>query len=124
MDVLHPRSILIVENEPDLATTCARLFRQMGHVPILASDGREALSLIDRHQPDLVLTDHRLPGVDGLEVLRRARSDAKTPVILVTTYASETVRREVLAAGAVYLPKPFSLADLRAAVEAALAGGL
>jgi CheY-like chemotaxis protein len=122
-DPAASRRILIVEDEPDLATTCARLFRQMGHTPLVALNGREALTLIDRETPDLIVTDLRLPGVDGLEVLHHAHRDGRrTPVILVTAYASEAVRHEAFAAGARgYLIKPFSLVDLRAAVEAAFA---
>ncbi len=117
--------ILIVDDEPDLAATWVRFFRQMGRVPLVARSGPEALALIDAERPDLVLTDLRLPGVDGLEVLRHARRVAAgTPVILVTAYASEETRREALRAGArAYLAKPVSLAELRTTVEKALATG-
>jgi CheY-like chemotaxis protein len=117
------RKILIVDDEPDLAATCARLVRRMGHEPILALTGPDALRLIDSERPDLVLTDLHLPGVDGLGVLQHARSGSRpTPVILVTAYASGTSQRQAREAGAVaYLPKPFSLSALRAAVECALA---
>lgn len=119
------QKILIVEDEPDLAATCARLFRQMGHIPLVALNGHEALTLIDAEHPDLVLTDLRLPGVDGLGVLRHARRTATgIPVILVTAYVSEETRREAMRAGATaYLAKPFTLADLRTTVEGALAVG-
>lgn len=117
------RKILIVDDEADLAATCARLVRQMGHEPILALTGPDALRLIDSEHPDLVLTDLHLPGVDGLGILRHARRGSRpTPVILVTAYVSGTSQQQAREAGAVaYLPKPFSLSALRAAVECALA---
>lgn len=119
------QKVLIVDDEADLATTCARLLRRMGHVPLVTLSGREALELIDTEHPDLVLTDLRLPAVDGLAVLRHARRGArKIPVILITAYTSEASRREALREGAaVYLPKPFSAADLETAVTRALSEG-
>jgi len=116
------RKILIVEDERDLALTCARLLQRMGHVPLIALDGREALERIEAEAPDLILTDLRLPEGDGLTVLRHARSGArKIPVILFTAYSSEPSRREAFEEGAAaYLCKPFSAAVLRAAVERAL----
>ena len=115
--------VLIVEDEADLATTCARLLRRMGHVPLVTLSGQEAVELIQKEHPDLILTDLRLPAVDGLAILRHARRGArKIPVILFTAYTSEASRREALEEGAAaYLPKPFSAAALQAAVERALA---
>ncbi|MBI4611689.1 MAG: response regulator [Candidatus Rokubacteria bacterium] len=117
--------VLIVEDEADLATTCARLLRRMGHVPLVTLSGQEAVELIEREHPDLVLTDLRLPTVDGFAVLRHARRSArKIPVILFTAYTSQASRQQALEQGAaVYLPKPFTAAGLHAAVEQALAGG-
>ena len=122
-EVQKGRKVLIVDDEPDLATTCARLLRRMGHVPLITLSGQEAVELIEREHPDLILTDLRLPAVDGLAVLRHAQRGArKIPVILFTAYTSEASRRQALEAGAsAYLPKPFSAAALGAAVEQALA---
>lgn len=117
------RKVLIVDDEPDLAMTCARLLRRMGHVPLVSLSGREAVELIDTEVPDLILTDLRLPAVDGLAILRHARRGARhIPVILFTAYTSDASKREALKEGAAaYLPKPFSAAALHAAVERALA---
>ncbi|MBI3456826.1 MAG: response regulator [Candidatus Rokubacteria bacterium] len=117
------RKILIVDDEPDLVATCVRLLRRAGYEPLVALNGREAMEFVDAEHPDLVLTDLRLPGADGLAVLRHARRGVrKIPVILFTAFASEASRSQALQEGAAaYLPKPFSLAELRAAVEQALA---
>ena len=125
-EVQTGRKVLIVDDEPDLATTCARLLRRMGHVPLVSASGRHALELIEAEHPDLILTDLRLPAVDGLAVLRHARQGArKIPVILITAYASEASRRQALEEGAAaYLPKPFTAAALGAAVERALTANL
>ena len=116
---------MIVEDEPDLAATCARLVRRMGYVPLVSLNGQEAMELIDAEHPDLILTDLRLPAASGLAILRRARKGPrKVPVVLITAYSSGPSKRQALRAGAaVYLAKPFSAADLRAALEHALAGG-
>lgn len=121
-EIRKGQKILIVDDEADLATTCARLLSRMGHTPLVTLSGQEAIELIDTERPDLVLTDLRLPAVDGLAVVRHARrGEQKIPVILITAYTSEASRREALKEGAaVYLPKPFSAAQLEAAVARAL----
>ena len=117
------RKVLIVEDEPDLAATCARLVKRMGHMPLVSLDGKAAMTLIDVERPDLIVTDLRLPAASGLAVLRYARRcPRQVPVILFTAYASRASQRQALRAGAAaYLAKPYSAAELRAAVERALA---
>jgi len=117
--------VLIVDDEPDLATTCARLLRRRGYVPRIALTGLEAMEFIEKEPPDLILTDLRLPAVDGLAILRHARRTAqKIPVILITAYFSQASRREALEEGAAaYLSKPFSAAELDAAIERACRAG-
>lgn len=124
-EALKGLKVLIVEDEPDLATTCARLLRWMGHAPLVTLSGQEAVELMEREHPDLILTDLRLPALDGLAVLRHARRSArKIPVILFTAYTSQAARQQALEQGAaVYLPKPFTAAALHAAIERAVAGG-
>ncbi len=117
------KRVLVVEDEPDLAATLDRLLRRMGHIPLVSLNGREAIGLIEAEHPDLILTDLRLPAVSGLALLRRARREFPAiPVILFTAYSSPASKRQALQAGASgYLAKPFSAADLRAAIERALA---
>src|SRR5262245_45468178 len=83
------RTILIVDDEPDLVANCARLLQRAGHVSLRAHTGPEAMALIDRAKPDLVVADLRLPGTDGLTVARHARGHVPPiPVILITAYDS------------------------------------
>jgi DNA-binding response OmpR family regulator len=115
--------ILIVEDEADLASTCARFLRRHGYRPRVVYTGSEALEALAVDPPDLVVADLRLPGgVSGLDVVRHARHlERRIPVILCTAHASDQTRQEALEAGAAaYLPKPFSLAELRAAIDRAL----
>ncbi len=121
-DVL-PAKTLIVDDEPDLVATCVRLLGQLNHMCLTAKTGGEAIRLIDAERPNLVVTDLRLPTLDGLAVARHARRvSPPVPVILTTAYGSPRVEVEAREAGAtVYLAKPFSTAQLLAAVRQALA---
>ena len=116
------RTILVVDDEPDLVANCERLLLRLGHVSLRAHTGTEALALIDREKPDLVVSDLRLPGADGLTVTRHARRHVPPiPVILITAYDSPEARRAATESGAeVYLAKPFSNATFLDAVQRAL----
>ncbi len=116
------RTILVVDDEPDLVANCERLLLRLGHVSLRAHTGTEALALIDREKPDLVVSDLRLPGADGLAVTRHARRHVPPiPVILITAYDSPEARRAASESGAeVYLAKPFSNATFLDAVQRAL----
>ena len=118
---ISPRT-LIVEDEPDLLETCVRILQQVGHSCLTAPSAREAITLIDTRQPDLVVTDLRLPTVDGLAVARHARrASPPVPVIVTTGYTSPEARRDAYKAGAsIFLPKPFTAAEFVDAVKRAL----
>jgi two-component system nitrogen regulation response regulator GlnG len=117
------RTILVVDDEPDLVANCERLLQRAGHESLRAHTGPDAISLIDRKRPDLVVADLRLPGMDGLTVARHARGQAPPiPVILITAYDSLQARTAARESGVgVYLPKPFSNAAFLEAVQRALA---
>ena len=117
------RVILVVDDEPDLVATCERLLHRVGHTSLRAHTGLEAMTLIDREQPDLVVADLRLPGADGLAVTRHARTRTPPiPVILITAYDSPHARRAATESGVdVYLAKPFSNEAFMGAVQRVLA---
>jgi CheY-like chemotaxis protein len=117
------RIVLVVDDEPDVVANYRRLLGRLGHTCLAATTGPEAMALIDREAPDLVVTDLRLPGADGLAVTRHARLRMPPiPVILMTGYDSPDARRAALEAGAErYLPKPFANAALLDAVLGLLA---
>jgi two-component system alkaline phosphatase synthesis response regulator PhoP len=117
-------SILIVEDDPDIAELVARYLDKAGYVTTRAASGRDALRLIAAKAPDLVVLDLMLPHVDGLEVCRAVRAGEHTadlPIIMLTARAEESERIVGLELGADdYLAKPFSPNELVARVRALL----
>jgi len=114
--------ILVVDDELDMVESCARILKRVGHQCLTATDAATALALVESERPDLVLTDLKMPGSDGMELLRRARElDPALPVILVTAFATIESAVEAIKQGAFdYLPKNFSVEQLCVAVERGL----
>jgi DNA-binding response OmpR family regulator len=115
-------SVLVVDDEPTIAEVVARYLERAGYHTAIAHDGDQALACADRRRPDLVVLDLMLPGVDGLEVMRRLRGQPVPPgVILLTAKGEESDRVIGLRLGADdYVVKPFSPAELVARVDAVL----
>jgi two-component system response regulator ResD len=115
-------SVLVVDDEPTIAEVVSRYLERAGYRTAIAHDGPEALACAERGRPDLVVLDLMLPGVDGLEVLRRLREGPAPPgVILLTAKGEESDRVIGLRQGADdYVVKPFSPAELVARVDAVL----
>ncbi len=114
--------VLVVDDEPDMVENCARILRRVGYQCLTATDSHRALAVLETERPDLVLTDLKMPGMDGMELLRRAREiDPALPVILITAFASIESAVTAIKDGAFdYLPKNFSVDQLRVAVERGL----
>lgn len=114
-------TILLVEDEPELAHLVARELGAAGYAVHCAADGPSALRLFEEQVPDVVVLDWMLPGMDGLEVLRRLRQVSALPVLMLTARAEETDRVIGLEVGADdYLTKPFGTRELVARVRALL----
>ncbi len=117
-------AILIVEDEPDIADLVRHHLEKAGLPARTIGNGKQALDLIARDHPDLIVLDLMLPGMDGLEVCRRLRADAATqalPILMLTARSEEVDRILGLEMGADdYLPKPFSPRELVARVKAIL----
>jgi DNA-binding response OmpR family regulator len=114
-------TILLVEDEPGLARVIGRELEAAGYRTLHAADGLQALALHASQQPDLVILDWMLPGLDGLEVLRRLRQTSPVPVLMLTARGEEMDRVVGLEVGADdYLTKPFSMRELLARVRALL----
>jgi DNA-binding response OmpR family regulator len=120
-----PETILIVDDETDLADTCARLLKREGYECLVAYGMEDAIALFDARHPKLVLSDITLPTGDGFEIARHVRQHAPgTPVILMTAYHSGNSADEARLAGAAgYLRKPFANAELVATVKSFTDGG-
>ena len=113
--------ILVVDDEPRYVRWIALTLRGSGYHVLEARDGVTALELSATNQPDLILLDVGLPGLDGLEVCRRVRAFSTVPIIMLTARAAEADKVAGLDAGADdYLGKPFGPPELLARVRAAL----
>jgi DNA-binding response OmpR family regulator len=114
-------TVLIVDDEEIVREVVAQYLRQEGFSVEVASDGPEALKSFAHARPDLVLLDLMLPGIDGLEVCRRIRTQSNVPVIMVTAKGDEVDTIIGLGVGADdYVSKPFSPRELVARVKAVL----
>jgi two-component system alkaline phosphatase synthesis response regulator PhoP len=118
---LMPARILVVDDEPSVTELLAYNLRKSGYEPLIAADGNEALKLARHSNPDLILLDLMLPGVDGLEVCRELRKTSDVPVIMLTARGEEIDRVVGLELGADdYVCKPFSVRELLARIKTVL----
>jgi len=118
-----PTRILVVEDDPDIAELIVRYLEKADYVVDRVANGRAALDAVAANPPDLVVLDLMLPGIEGLEVMRRIRDRDRdhTAIILLTAKGEETDRVVGLRLGADdYVVKPFSPAELVARVDAVL----
>lgn len=114
----HGRTVLVVDDDPSQRQLFAESVRQLGFAVLEAGSGEEAVAIVSRRSPDLVLLDVRLPGISGLEVLPRMREvRPDLPVLLITAYADVRDAVAGLKSGACdYLTKPVDLEELKTAV--------
>ncbi|WP_121398605.1 ATP-binding protein [Micromonospora sp. M71_S20] len=125
-DALRHARILVADDNADMRAYLARLLGEQGWRVETVGDGRQALEAIRREQPDLVLTDVMMPGIDGFELVRRLRGQAGTrtlPVVVLSARAGGDASVEGLDLGADdYVVKPFAAAELIARIRSALHG--
>ena len=119
---VSPQRILIVDDEEGIRSLLARVVDGEGYQSLEAQDGDEALRLIRREGPDVMLLDIKMPGMDGMAVLREARKiDPDLPVVMVTSNGLVKDALAALRAGAHdYLVKPFEHADVIRSVHTAM----
>lgn len=119
----RPPRILIVDDETQVREVLAEYFASQGYTIDAAADGLAAVDAFRRHRPDLILLDVRMPGLSGVEVLRRVHAtDADVPVVIVSTTEDRDLARDLQRSGAVdTVAKPFDFAHLDRVVVAALA---
>jgi two-component system OmpR family response regulator len=118
----HPKRVLIVEDDVDIANVLSLHLRDERYEVVHSADGNEGLRLLEQGNWDALILDLMLPGVDGLEICRRARAMTRyTPIIITSARSSEVHRILGLELGADdYLAKPFSVLELVARVKALL----
>jgi DNA-binding response OmpR family regulator len=124
MQTVHARSmkLLLIEDDTDLSTALGRVLSRRGFEVQTIADGLEALTLLQRGRFDAILLDVTIPGIDGVQLLKRLRTRGdRTPVLVLTARGSVGDRVTGLNAGADdYLAKPFDLDELEARVRALL----
>lgn len=117
----HPPVVLVVEDEPAIATAVAHRLTAEGWTVEVSGDGLQAVDAARRLRPDVVVLDVMLPGIDGLEVCRRIQAERPVPVIMLTARDDETDMLVGLGVGADdYMTKPFSMRELVARIKALL----
>ena len=113
--------ILVVDDDLELSGLISYALRQAGYLVVEAADGQAGLDAFEREEPALVILDHNLPRLSGLEVCRKIRADSKVPVMMLTVRSAEEDQVQALDSGADdYLTKPFSPRTLLARVRALL----
>ena len=113
--------VLVVEDDAEIADVLRRSLRQEGYSVRSAADGVEALALAADFVPDLIVLDLGLPRLDGMEVMRRLRTEGDVPILILTARAETGDRVEGLDGGADdYLVKPFERQELLARIRALL----
>jgi len=114
-------NILVVDDEPQITRVLKTALSSRGYAVRAAADGDDAIQVIKEWPPDLVITDLRMPNMDGLALCRHIRAKSAIPVIVLSVKGEERIKVEALDAGADdYVTKPFNMNELLARVRAAL----
>ncbi len=118
----RPLRIAVADDEPDMQDYFRTILPGLGHeVVAVAGDGRELVNSCREHRPDLVITDIKMPDMDGIEAAARIYRDGPVPVILVSAYHdAEFIRRAEADHILAYLVKPIKQADLEPAIALAV----
>ena len=122
---MQHHSVLIIDDDRQVTLALSIRLRAAGYEVDTAPDGETGLEKLSLKLPDVVLLDMRMPGIDGLEVIRRMKLDerlARVPVIVISANAQETVKHEAIATGAqLFLEKPYEARVLLEALARVLA---
>ncbi len=119
---MNQRTILIIEDSPSLAMTCQAQLEPLGHIVLVAEDGRSGLAILRARPVDCVLLDLKLPDMDGIDILEQVHTWPTPPAIIVMTANASlaTAVRAVRGGAFDYLVKPFAAARLTTTVDNAL----
>jgi len=122
MNSKNPKKILVVDDEADMRWILTNTLKNNGYCVITADGGKNAIQRIKKNSLDLILLDIRMPEVDGIQVLKKAREiNPMTPVIIITAYADVENAVQAVKLGAYdYFVKPFDTNDLLIIIKQAL----
>jgi DNA-binding response OmpR family regulator len=120
MPVPHAKRLLIVEDDADLAENLAEILEGMGHDPVVAGTAERALELLGQETIDGVITDFRLPGLGGVELISKLRAAGRVvPVVVISAFMDDGMAAQAEEAGALdVLPKPVDLDRLGQLLDA------
>jgi len=113
--------LLIIDDEPNHAEVVAESLERVGYQCVVATSGKAGAKIIEQEEPEVILTDLKMDGIDGLAILRKARQELPdSEVVVITGHGDVQTAVEAMKAGATnYLQKPVNLAELRAMVDKA-----
>ncbi|MBN8208644.1 response regulator [Bacillus sp. NTK071] len=115
--------ILIVDDQYGIRILLNEIFQKEGYQTFQAANGVQALSIVKSEDPDLVILDMKIPGMDGLEILKRIKKmEARALVIIMTAYGELDMIHEAMDLGAItHFAKPFDIDEIKASVKKELA---
>lgn len=122
---LDDKKVLIVDDQNGIRILLMEVFSGEGYKTFQASNGKLALEIVKQESPDLVLLDMKIPGMDGLEILKRVKEiNRDIKVIMMTAYGELDMIKEATELGALmHFTKPFDIDEMRTAVNMQLRGG-
>ena len=116
-------TVLVVDDDQDVRDFVATTLRKFGHEVLSAADGRNAIEMMKRQKPDLLITDYAMPGMTGADLAQAARElNADQKIVYISGYA-DTDALQKAAEDAPILKKPFRVGELFHVVEQSLSGG-
>ena len=114
--------ILVVDDEKDIRDVLSNFLGEKGYEVILASNGEEALELVERVDPQVILLDVNMPGIDGIETCRRLKANEKSrtiPIIMITAFQDREIEAYLEGADD-FVVKPFNMVEISFRVESML----
>lgn len=122
---MDKKRLLIVDDQVGIRILLLEVFATEGYDTFQAANGRAALEIVRNHRPDLVLLDMKIPGMDGLEILKQVKEyDRSIKVIMMTAYGELDMIKEATDLGALmHFTKPFDIDEMRLAVNMQMGEG-
>lgn len=121
---MNNKKVLIVDDQNGIRILLMEVFSSEGYTTFQAANGKTALEIVEKHTPDLVLLDMKIPGMDGLEILKHIKEmNPSIKVIMMTAYGELDMIKEATELGALmHFTKPFDIDEMRVAVNMQLSG--
>lgn len=121
---MNNKKVLIVDDQNGIRILLMEVFSSEGYTTYQAANGKTALEIVEKHTPDLVLLDMKIPGMDGLEILKHLKEmNPSIKVIMMTAYGELDMIKEATELGALmHFTKPFDIDEMRVAVNMQLSG--